>query len=650
VNYFKEREQVGDDYLYEAKLLIVGEPGSGKTTLFRKLEDVDAAMPEEEETTRGIDIHKFGFQLADKPGKEFTVNVWDFGGQEIYHATHQFFLTRRSLYVLLSDARKENTDFNYWLMAIELLSDKSPVVIVNNEKGGRKADIDLKGLHSRFGNILTPVHTLDLSKDADKTMELRRFIEFHIQRLEFIGVVLPATWVAIRKELEGIAKIRPFIKSDEYYSICEKHKITEREKMLRLSSYLHDLGTFLHFQKDPLLKRWVFLRNEWATDAVYAIMDDGLVKDENSGHFTMSDIERILDGDDYCDMCDEVVKLMMNFELCYPIPDTHPVEYLAPQLLPVEQREYEWDAEDNLQLRYAYEFMPKGLISRFIVRAHQYVENNEKLWRSGAIMQRGNTRAEVIETYGRRSISIRVSGRQKKELLTIAAEHFDMLNRSYEGMKWNKLVPCNCSLCHLSIEPHFYTHADLARRIERNKRTVECPVSYEDVDVQKLLDDVFVTRSDVKAPLRVFISYSRKDKEYLEDLKVFLTPLMRDQNMILWDDNTLKPGEEWDKSIRRELMRADIIIFLISPDLLATDYIWTVEMKEALERNDRAEAKMIPVLIRDCLWRSSPFARYNIIPEKGKPLSSFPNQDEGWKIIAEQIEESILQAYNMNKF
>jgi len=647
VNYFKEIEKQGVDYLYEAKLLIVGEPGAGKTTLFRKLKKTGAPMPEENETTRGIDIHKFSFPLNGQKKKEFTVNVWDFGGQEIYQATHQFFLTKRSLYVLLADARKEDTDFNYWLEVIELLSGKSPVIIVQNEKGGRRADFDERGLTGRFNNIRTPVHYLDLSKDFAGIENLRKDLSHHIQNLSHVGQELPAAWVSIREELENQAKKNPYINATDYYAICKKFGMTEQERALFLSSFLHDLGVFLHFQDDPVLRHWVILRNEWATNAVYAIMDDNEIKYTKKGHFNQSDIKRILKDNEYCTMHDTAIQLMVNFELCYRIPDTKSGDYIAPQLLPVEKPDYSWNETDNLKLQYKYDFMPKGLISRFMVRTHPYITKYDEMWRSGAVLHREKTQAEVIETYGRRSIEIRVSGLHKKELLTIVAENIDMLNRGFEGLKAEKLVPCNCKTCRMNKEPHFYLFSDLNRRREMNKRTVECPVSYEIVNVQGLLDDVFVTRSDVKSPLKVFISYSKKDKEYLERLKVFLSPLMREKNLIFWDDTSLIPGEDWDERIRYELFSADVIIFLISPDLLATDYIWKTEMKEALNRHESGEARMIPILIRPCLWESSPFARYNIIPEKGKPLSTYQDNDEGWKMISAELLKSIEWQYNM---
>ncbi len=140
LNYFHERELGDVDHLYEAKMLIVGEGDAGKTSLLRRLYQPDQPLPTERETTKGITIYRHDFPL--KNGRRFRLNVWDFGGQEIYHATHQFFLTRRSLYLLLDDTRKDHKSvsdegFKYWLELIDLFGGHSPVLIFQNEKGGR---------------------------------------------------------------------------------------------------------------------------------------------------------------------------------------------------------------------------------------------------------------------------------------------------------------------------------------------------------------------------------------------------------------------------------------------------------------------------------------------------------------------------------
>jgi len=140
LNYLREIEVQGEDHLYEAKVLILGDGGAGKTSLLRRLYKTDLPLPVEEESTKGIDIHRHGF--TDAAERPFQLNVWDFGGQQIYHATHQFFLTKRSLYILVDDNRYsqavQDDGFKYWLEMIEAFSDGSPVLIFQNEKAEQR--------------------------------------------------------------------------------------------------------------------------------------------------------------------------------------------------------------------------------------------------------------------------------------------------------------------------------------------------------------------------------------------------------------------------------------------------------------------------------------------------------------------------------
>jgi GTPase SAR1 family protein len=94
--------------------------------LFRSYDNINY----HEDTTRGVDIKKWKIQTDITP--DFTINIWDFGGQEIYHSTHQFFLTKRSLYLFLWEARKDDNliNFDYWLNVIKLLSNNSPLVVM----------------------------------------------------------------------------------------------------------------------------------------------------------------------------------------------------------------------------------------------------------------------------------------------------------------------------------------------------------------------------------------------------------------------------------------------------------------------------------------------------------------------------------------
>ena len=479
LNYFREKETQGVDHLYEAKMLIIGESGAGKTSLLRRLYQPKLPLPEEDESTQGIDIVQHEFAI--NKDRNFRLNVWDFGGQEIYHATHQFFLTKRSLYVLLDDTRNNyksvhDDGFKYWLEVVELLGDHSPVLIFQNEKRGRSKTIDKSGIKGKFDNV-KEFYRGDLQQPhaAD---DLRRAIELFAQQLPHIGEELPAKWVTIRAEIETLAEQQAYISQQAYFDIYGKHLKYDRTKALFLSEYLHDLGAFLHFQDDPLLARTVILQNNWATAAVFKILDDETIK-SNWGHFSADDCNRLWQDSNYTDMHLELLALMQKFELCYRLPDQKPETWLAPQLLspsrPVTMQD--WASLDDLVLRYRYEFLPKGMISRLIVRMHRFVKNPELSWSTGVLFERNDTSllVDIPEQGG--EIVLRARGLERKELLSVISSDLDSLNASFHSLPEMIiiLVPCICNRCIKLAEPEFFEQKRLLQRKKDGKLQIECP-------------------------------------------------------------------------------------------------------------------------------------------------------------------------------
>ena len=489
LDFYRQLLEQETDRLYEAKLLIVGEPGAGKTTLAKKIEDEDYPLRQDEASTEGIDVIQWRFPLDN--GRDFQVNIWDFGGQEIYHATHQFFLTKRSLYALVADSRKEDTDFDYWLNVVELLSENSPLLIIKNEKQDRKRKINQRQLRSQFTNLKETLATnLQTKRGLPKILAT---IKHYISGLPHVGAPLPKTWVQVRQALEQDE--RNHITLEEYLTLCQNNGFTKLEDKLQLSGYLHDLGVCLHFQDDPLLKKTVILNPTWGTDAVYKVLDNATVI-ENLGQFTQADLADIWRENKYAAMRDELLRLMMKFKLCYEIPGRQGT-YIAPQLLSPEHPEYGWDPSNNLMLRYEYEFMPKGILTRFIVEMHRWIDQQTCVWKSGVVLnqdQHNQTKAEVVETYRshKGEINIRVAGNRKKELLTVVTHELDKIHTYYEGLKYSKLIPCNCSTCKDSQDRHFYRFEILRKFLDNQQYNIQCQIGFQMVDVRGLLDDVMV--------------------------------------------------------------------------------------------------------------------------------------------------------------
>ncbi|MCB8977345.1 MAG: leucine-rich repeat domain-containing protein [Ardenticatenaceae bacterium] len=490
--YFAQLHEEQTVTFYEAKLLIVGEGGAGKTSLACKLQDDQSPLPEKEESTEGIDIVTWHFPLPPAcEEEEYRVNIWDFGGQEVYFATHQFFLTHRSVYVLVADTRQQHTDFYTWLRLQETFGGSSPILLLKNrnrQKGSRFFIENLPQLRQRFPN-LKDVIELDLESvpHEDKWPTLVRDLQHRFLSLDHVGVPRPATWVAVREALREDP--RDIISLKQYLAICAQHKIERQDDALQLSDYLHHLGDILHFQKDPVLADLVILKPTWGLDAVYRVLDNETIV-ENWGKFSRTDLRDLWNDDKYDGHHHQLLRLMQNFQLCYPLED-EPDSYIAPQLLKPDVPPYDWSHENNLQLRYRYpEFMPRGILSRAIVKLHHRIERQTLVWRSGVILNDGYARSELLELRGENEIRIRVSGRNMRDLLMEIVRALDDLHLGFPKLQYEKRIPCNCSTCATLQEPHFYDLQELLDRLANRKETKECnKPPYEDVSIRSLLDD-----------------------------------------------------------------------------------------------------------------------------------------------------------------
>ncbi|MFK7903613.1 MAG: COR domain-containing protein, partial [Chitinophagales bacterium] len=672
VRYFEELEK-GVDHIYEAKLLLVGEGGVGKTSLRLKLEDDYADLPDKDDRTRGIDIVRLPFR--GREDRDFYMNIWDFGGQHIYHTTHHFFLTRRSFYVPLTETRRQDDNFDYWIPNIRLFGEDSPILIVKNLWNDSARNISIQRFQKQEGqfNIVDNIKTVNL-KSGEGLQALKQCIYHHIQELPHVGDPVPKTWAVVRRELKKLAAQEPYISWERFAALCSEKGIDSKLKIQDLGKYLHDLGIVLWYHDIAALKSKVILQPEWATNAVYQFIDDSQIQHQN-GHFNQKDVERIWCKEDYCDMHGELLALMKAFKLCYQkrnhkayiIPSLLPADPQPPLTPPKEGNIVSSNkshllkspsfggARGGLRLQYQYTFMPKGLVNQLTAELHKYIKKNQ-VWGRGVILKREHTEAKIVENRIKRQVNIEVQGMNKKGLMEMVRNEIEEIHDSYPGIEVETLIPCPCELCQKLEKPTLFSYSKLIERLQtKGDKPVFCMESDEFQEIRDVLGAVGIAldRRDaiegkrrrgfrekgrieeetVAKPKKVFISYHEEDQVFADRLKGDLEIFERIGDIEVWYDRILLGGDHKENVTNQHLAEDDIILLLVSAAYIRSKVIWDLQLPKAIERHHAQTAKVIPIVLKPCIWegRYTPFGKLQALPKgKNKTIQTSDDEDSAW--------------------
>jgi hypothetical protein len=144
-------------------------------------------------------------------------------------------------------------------------------------------------------------------------------------------------------------------------------------------------------------------------------------------------------------------------------------------------------------------------------------------------------------------------------------------------------------------------------------------------------------------PLKVFISYSHKDRNYLLEMHEHFHALIRVGLIEMWWDGEIKPGDRWDKVIGQKMEESDIIILLISADYIASEFCYQKEMETALTLHESRQATVIPVIVRPCSWEITRFAVLQVLPNPAIPIANWSNRDEAWTNVVNGIHTIIRE-------
>jgi TIR domain/CHAT domain len=147
-------------------------------------------------------------------------------------------------------------------------------------------------------------------------------------------------------------------------------------------------------------------------------------------------------------------------------------------------------------------------------------------------------------------------------------------------------------------------------------------------------------------PIAVFVSYSHHDEAMREELEVHLSSLRREGKIAAWNDRAVEAGTEWDTEIKAQLEAAGVILLLVSPRFMASEYCYDLEMKRAMERHEERTARVIPIILKPVDWKKTPFSKLATLPKDAKAITTWGNQDEAFLDVVTGIRRAVesLQA------
>ncbi len=509
--YFGERRP-----LHEAKMLLVGQGGVGKTALTRRLL-YDRPPEETQGKTEGVDIHKYTPAPAlpssssplppttpALPPAPITLNLWDFGGQGVYQATHQFFFTTRSLYLVVINARtgEQESRLRHWLKLVGSLSDNAPVIIVINKQDEHALTLDERELKAKYPNLLQIIATSCTTGDG--IPKLRTAIASALTHLPHINDKFPTAWFTLKKQLEAMEA--NYITYEQYATYCHEAGIESQADQRSWVQVLHQLGVILNYQDDHYrqLEGTHVLKPEWVTDGVYRILSDPQQEiAQNSGILTNGMLDNILDADSYPPHKQAfIVGMMQKFELSFPIAH-RPNEYLIPDLLPKEQPAAAalFEEAQSLQFQIHYsDFLPSSILSRFMVGMMAVLDRHAS-WRQGAILNFDDNRALVRADLEARQLFITVTGAEttRRSLLNSIRMQLHAIHSTFPNLPLTEHIPIPnhpgitiayhalCNLEKKGITHHYDPNNDLELDVTALLAGIETVALRQERQVQEML-------------------------------------------------------------------------------------------------------------------------------------------------------------------
>jgi internalin A len=436
----------------EAKIIVLGQPHTGKTSLVKRLLHNQFDL---NEPTSGVQIEKWSVNFSAGTDKYYLAagtdccHVWDFNGQESLHHAHQLFLTARTLYLLVLDnnENEEQNRIKYWLKLIGSAAPAATVLVVGNKSDQAALDLSYDSHYRQKYPNIKGFFAVSC-QDATGIADLNRQILQEIITLEHVRVSPPNDWLRVKTKLENLNK--GHIIYSEYCQICTDCQISDVPTQQALLQLLHDLGTVLNFQPDQLADDTPIFNTGWIVYGIYKILGDRSLRNDYQGVLPEQMLTRILTPFQYdkkeftYNLAKHrfILEMMMKLELCCEI--INQPSFILPTLLPKEEPAAAqldlWS--DAVQFQYRYPVLPPGIVARLLVRCAAIVAEN-LYWRDGIILKSLDHQALIKSDQKEKTISLYITGSPatRTDFLKALREELAIIHATLPAFDVDEYVP-----------------------------------------------------------------------------------------------------------------------------------------------------------------------------------------------------------------
>lgn len=544
LGYLKDLAE-GSEPCYRTKLMIVGQENVGKTTLLQRLQNRKHKTKKGQKdnfatisiSTDGIDIEEWqlnvNFKTPEGKVKKQPVNfsVWDFAGQELYYTSHQFFMSERSIYVVVFDLRKpeENSRVEYWLQSIQARAKTAPIIVLGTHADDPICTTEylqdyIAKMHVKYQDRFPNIKKFLVCDATQDVKQVIITIKEIISLQKHMGEPMPLTYLELEKVIKEETKTRkensrpPIVTWKKFQKFGVIANISDESTLLRAAKFFHDMGTIVYFDdKKTGLRDLVILDPQFITDLLSSVITTKhrFVKD---GVLLHKDLEHIWRDNSLFpkELHASFLAMMEKFEISLNLDSDARARVmdeidpagrsLIPCMLPEEEPDLEgknfWRRYDptrkELHRIYHLEFIPHGLFSRLMIRMIRYTDKVHIFWKNGVVMSKGNESILLRIHPLKRNLVIIVRSQEPVATGRVIVETVTNLIQNWFHIEVTESVPCSDCIKKQKEEPHLFSVRQCTSAIAKGQITVTCEIDKVPVSLDEIIPDIAL--SDVDLP------------------------------------------------------------------------------------------------------------------------------------------------------